>query len=180
MRTVGLTLALVALAAAARSDDIYTWTDSSGNVHYSNTSGAEGATRTRGVAEPRPSDPGAKTPAHDAGAEAGVAESYSADVSLRRGALERELRATERKMRDLDGRLATVERARRLQAADTVATGGVRPNVELRSEEEKALVAEREQLAQHVAEVKNDAVTLRQEVTARAGGTTPAWWIDVR
>ena len=50
MRTVGLTLALVALAAGARSDDIYTWTDSSGNVHYSNTSGAEGATRTRGVA----------------------------------------------------------------------------------------------------------------------------------
>ena len=49
----------------------------------------------------------------------------------------------------------------------------------MRSEEEKALAEEREQLAQHALEVKGVAVKLRDEVTARVG-ETPAWWIDVR
>src|SRR5213593_3743309 len=182
MRTVGLVIGLVALASAAWSDDIFTWTDAAGNVHYSNTSGADGATRTPGTAEPRPAET-AKASARDAKGETppADAESYSAGVSLRRTALERDLRATEKQIHDLDGRLAASERARKQVAADTAAaTGGVRPNAELRSEEEKDLVAERERLAQHAAEVKNEGVKLREEVTARSGGSTPAWWIDVR
>jgi Domain of unknown function (DUF4124) len=182
MRTVGLMIGLVALATAVWSDDIFTWTDAAGNVHYSNTSGADGATRTPGTVESRPADTAKATAPNAAGGAAPPdAESYSAAVSLRRNALERDLRATERKIRDLDGRLAASERARRQVAADTAAaTGGVRPNLELRSDEEKALVAEREQLAQHTVDLKNEAVQLRQEVTARSGGSTPAWWIDVR
>ena len=105
---------------------------------------------------------------------------FSADVSLRRNALERDLRATEKRLRELDTRLATLARARARNAANTVSTGGVRaPGAEMRSEEEKALAEEREQLAQHALEVKGVAVKLRDEVTARVG-ETPAWWIDVR
>jgi hypothetical protein len=181
MRTVGLMLGLVSLAAPAWADDVYRWTDESGSVHYSNTSGAEGATREALPTPPRPAAPAA--PADDAAADGEAPpadDAYSASVSLKRNAMERDVRNSERRIRVIDGQLVALQRVRKLQAGDTAATGGVQPNLDFRSDEEKALATEREQLAQHIAEVKNDAATLRQEVTARSGGTTPSWWIDVK
>jgi uncharacterized protein DUF4124 len=178
MRVLGVVVVL-ALAAAARGDEIYRWTDDSGHVHYSNSSAPDsGATRV-------PSAPQAGRPERETTNEPGEnapgdPETFSAGVSLRRNALERDLRATERRLREIDTRLATLARARQQNAAGSSATGGVGANLDLRSEEEKSLAAEREQLAQHAAEVKSDGARLRQEVTARSGGTTPDWWIDLR
>src|SRR5262245_23680567 len=173
MRTVGLMLGLLALAAPAWADEIERWTDAAGNVHYRNTPGPQTG-----------DDSDATAPAAVHGdAAAGTdsdADVYSTSASLRRNALERDLRATERKIRDIDAKLASLARARGQHAKGSAATGGVGTlAVDVRSEEEKALETEREQLAQHATEVKNDAARLRQEVTAHLGAT-PAWWIDIR
>jgi len=56
---------------------------------------------------------------------------------------------------------------------------GAPDGIDLRSEEERTLATEREQLAQHADQVRNDAAKLREEVTARFGATPP-WWIDLR
>jgi len=186
MRTVGLMVGLVVLAAPAWADDNYRWTGAAGNVHDSNTtSGKNGPTRI----DSTPSAPAA-APAADAQAvadpdaaaraPAGDADGFSAGASLRRNALERDLRNTEKRIRELDAKLAGLARARGQHAKGSAATGGVGTiALDVRSDEEKALTVERDQLAQHGADVRNDAARLRQEVTARLG-STPAWWIDVR
>ena len=178
MRMLGW-LAVLALAGSARGDDIYRWTDAGGGVHYSN-SGAplDGSTRVPDTA----AAPSRHARAADGSDEPppGDADSFSAGVSLRRNALEHDLRASEKRLRELDARLATLARARRQNAGGRAETGGVGANLDVRSEEERTLATEREQVAQHAAEVRSDAARLRAEVTARSGGTTPDWWIDVR
>jgi len=173
MRMVGLLVLGVAFAVPAGADDIYRWTDAAGGVHYANAPVAHPGTDRDTVA------PGEET-SYTAPAAAPADSSFSADVSLRRNALERDLRATEKRLRELDTRLATLARARARNANGSAATGGLRaPGADLPSEEEKTLTQEREQLAQHAIEVKGEAVKLRDEVTARLG-EIPAWWVDVR
>ena len=83
-------------------------------------------------------------------------------------------------MRELDGRLATLARARTGHAAGSTATGGVGTSAfDVRSDEERALGEEREQVAQQVADLRTSAAKLRDEVSERLGGT-PAWWVDPR
>jgi uncharacterized protein DUF4124 len=168
MRTVRSMAVLIALVSPAAAHDIYKWTDASGTVHYASMPGPDAGS--------------AKTDSGDAAGSGAAddADTSSAEISLKRNALERDLRTTEKRIREIDSKLATLARARGERAHGSAATGGVGANPALRSEEEKALAEEREQLAQHAAEVRNDAVRLRDEATARAGGTTPAWWVDVR
>ena len=162
MRVVGrMALGLVLLAGAAQADEIYRSTDGSGRPVFSNGPGASGDVR-----------PNVAPPEEDA--------TFSTSISLRRQALERDFRAAERRLRDLDAQLAALGRARTRNAVGTEATGGVRAAaVDLRSEEEKSLATEREQVAQHVVEVHGAYAKLREEVTARLGGT-PSWWIELR
>ena len=194
MRMIGpWTLAFLALATPGWSGDIYRWTDGAGNVHYSNMSaeggdaaavardapvappeeeasaGLDGATDEAAGETTTPADPGA----------------FSTNASLRRSALERDLGATQRRLHEVDARLAALARARGQHAQGSAATGGVATptaapeGIDLRSEEERTLATEREQLAQHADEIRNDAAKLREEVTARFGATPP-WWIDLR
>ncbi len=175
-------LALLALAIPGWAGDIYRWTDAAGNVHYSNmeAAGADAtavapagpAAAPRDDASPRTAR--ATRDAGDGEAVPADAEAFSAGVSLRRNALERDLRATERRLSAIDGQMTTLARARGQHAPALVPDG-----LDLRSEEEKDLAAEREKLTQHATQVRNDAAQLRQEVTARLGATPP-WWIDLR
>jgi len=143
-------------------------------VHYTNTPGPRSGDDSDATA-PAAAHGDATAPGTDSDADA-----YSTSASLRRNALERDLRATEKKIRDIDAKLASLARARGQHAKGSAATGGVGTvAVDVRSEEEKALEAEREPLAQHAVEVRNEAARLRQEVTARLGATPP-WWIDIR
>jgi hypothetical protein len=174
MRTLGLMVGLLALAAPAWADEIERWIDAAGNVHYTNAPGPRTGDESDATAAPA---------AHGDAAAVGTdsdADTYSTSASLRRNALERDLRATEKKIRDIDAKLATLARVRGQHAKGSAATGGVGTvTVDVRSEEEKALETEREPLAQHAVEVRNEAARLRQEVTARLGATPP-WWIDIR
>ena len=190
MRMIGpWTLALLALSAPGWSSDIYRWTDGAGNVHYSNMD-AEGddaaAVAHERAAEEAPADLTDDTTDDAADRTAARGDSaFSATASLRRNALERDLRAAARRLHEIDARLATLARARGQHAQGSVATGGVAAptaapeGIDLRSEEERTLATEREQLVQHADQVRSDAAKLREEVTARLGATPP-WWIDLR
>ena len=167
MRVVGwMALGLVLLAGSAPADEIYRSTDAAGRPVFSNGRGGSGDAR-QDVA------PAAAPATEDA-------ENFSTGASLRRQALERDLRASERRLRDLDARLAALARARTRNAGGSEATGGVRAvAADVRSEEEQRLAAEREQVAQHVADARAAYAKLREEVAARLGGT-PSWWIELR
>jgi len=198
MRMIGpWTLAFLALATPGWSGDIYRWTDGAGNVHYSNMS-AEGddaaaVARDAPVAPPEEEASAGLDGATDdtadeaAGGTTAPADpgAFSTDASLRRSALERDLGATQRRLHEVDARLAALARARGQHAQGSAATGGVATptaapeGIDLRSEEERTLATEREQLAQHADQVRDEAAKLRREVTARLG-TTPPWWIDLR
>jgi hypothetical protein len=177
MRWVGVVMALAVagLAAPAHADDIYQWTDGD-LVHYSNTPSSgepwKKVPDAGGVPDAEATVPGG-APAADA-----EADSLSAQASLRRNALERDLRATRRRIQELDARLAALGRARGQNAKGSDATGGVGAQaLDFRSEEEKALAADREGLAKHVDEVHDEAAKIREELSARLGGV-PAWWND--
>ena len=194
MRTIGpWTLALLALATPGWAADIYRWTDGAGNVHYSNMD-AEGddaasVARDAPVAPPEEEASASLDGATDEAAGGTVAPAdpgaFSTDASLRRNALERDLRATQQRLHEVDARLAALARARGQHAQGSAATGGVATptaapeGIDLRSEEERTLATEREQLAQHADQVRDQAAKLREEVTARLGATPP-WWIDLR
>jgi hypothetical protein len=198
MRTMVLMgLALATLARPGWSEDIYRWQDPSGRVVYSNSVGAEGATRIPGVSASPPAasrpapgrEPlGEVTPPDVAAPAAAPAKPRSDDelaalstsASLRRTQLERDLRDTARRLAAIDARLRELGGARTRNAAGSAATGGVGTGaLDLRSDEEQALQAERDELAQHADDVRARATQLRAEVSQALGGT-PAWWTDVR
>src|SRR5262245_24803787 len=119
-RMVGLVALLVgALAAPAWSGDIYSWTDASGAVHYSDNP-EPGAHRAE-VADPDSTPPPAAAAAAAASREASAsdadADTFSTQASLQRSALERSMRDTERRVADIDARLAGMARARGQRAA---------------------------------------------------------------
>jgi len=162
MRMVGrMALGLVLLAGGARADEIYRSTDGAGRTVFSNGPGESG--------QARPAAP-----------QNEEADTFSTSASLRRQALERDFRTAERRLRELDAQLAALGRARTRNARGTEATGGVRAAAaDVRSEEERRLAEEREQVAQHIVEVRGAHAKLRDEVSARLGGT-PGWWIELR
>lgn len=169
-----LGLGFLVYAAPGRADGIYQWTDAKGGVHYSNTSGGgdRDAPGTRDEASEQAAVGGAAG-VDDAGA-------FSTDASLRRNALERDFRTTDRHLHELEARLATLARARTGNSRGSASTGGIGTlAVDVRSEEEKALTAERDQIAKHAHDIRAEYGKLREEVTARLG-TTPEWWVDVR
>ncbi|HJQ84897.1 MAG TPA: DUF4124 domain-containing protein [Candidatus Binatia bacterium] len=198
MWTVGSMVAVLALAVPVLADDVFRWTDAAGRIHYSNSpSGASDATAVISGGFLVPREPEPPPPPLDAGeaastdgdaddeesakaAPAGDPDTLSAAASLRRNGLERDLRATDKRIADIDRRLGGLARTRGDRAASARVTTGIGTNLDVRSDEERALGTERDQLAQHAAEVRNEAANLRAEVTKRAGGTTPDWWVDLR
>lgn len=171
---------VLTVAGAARSDELYRWTDKAGRVHISNAPTV--GDRTTGVeSESMPSAAGGNAAGPNADAARTPEEdAISNDASVRRNALERDLRATERRQKQIDAQLADLARARTRLAGGLEMTGGLGTNAaDVRSDEEKALMAEREKLADHAAQVRAQGTKLRDELSGRMGGT-PDWWNDLR
>ncbi len=174
-RVAALVLAVTVLPVWAA--EIYVWRDRQGGQHFSNVPvpGAE----VRDVEDAETAPPANRgEPVGSAAADTG--SDFSTSASLRRQALERELRDTDRELRAVDAQLGAIGRVRTRNASGIEATGGIAGNAgAVRTDEEKALTERRQQLAQHAAELRTNYGKLREEVTARLGAT-PAWWIDVR
>jgi hypothetical protein len=172
---------------------MYRWKDPAGGIHFENvpspgdhrgheepadiTAGDAGAEETAEPVDPSLDESGGESQRTKMTDDETAA--FSTDVSARRSQLERELRDTEIRLRQIDGQLDTLQRARTRNARGSDATGGVAAPGNIPSREEESLADERDELAQHAVEVRNDAAVLRQEVEARLG-TVPAWWTDLR
>jgi hypothetical protein len=170
-----LALVAVALAAPARAesldDDIYRWTDHAGRLHYSNTRVGPASDDIGGAVEGvSPEGSGEATGEVTASQVPSTPEdtAFANSASLRRNALERDLRTTERRLREVDEELAGIARDRAAPPS-----GPPLPNQGFQ------LAAEREQLAKRANSLRGDYQKLREEVTTRLGGT-PVWWIDLR
>jgi hypothetical protein len=174
-------VSLTLLAGSGWADEIYRWTDAGGAVHYSNTPTTAGT--PAGVGGYYDTPPPSRDAEADAGAEAKPAADdagFSTSASLRRNALERDARTTDRKLHDLDARLTSLARARTANVAGNAATGGLGTLAgDVRSDEERALAEQRAQVAQHADDVRGEYAKLRDEVTSKLG-TTPAWWNELR
>lgn len=196
---VGALIVIAALAGSSAAEEIYRWKDSAGGWHFENVptpnlttggmqqhEGSGSGSEATAAAETPPADvlydddgnPIETAPARKRLAPDEVAR-YSTDVSNRRSQLERELKSTQSQLKSIDGRLATLERARTKNAGGSAATGGVGAPANVLSPEEEELVEERDELAQHAVGLRNDAAQLRQEVEARLG-SVPPWWTDLR
>jgi hypothetical protein len=191
MRTVGVAVGMVALVLAGVStvlaDDVFRWRDGGGQMHFSNVPSPGSEAMEMEADDPGPVgtasaiQPGMGEPGMDGGAVGGDGDSaFSTSASLRRQQLERDLRDTKRRLRALDGQIASLARVRTQNAAGSAATGGVHANAtEVRADEEKSLDEEREKLKAHETEVRGAYDALRDEVASRLGGV-PDWWIEVR
>ena len=193
---VGAFFVIATLAGSSAAEEIYRWSDSLGGLHFQNVPSA-GRSIPREEADSSAASEGSGAHRGDVAVDEngqlveGAAEkrkklspeeatTYSTDVSIRRSRLERELRGAEGRLREIDGRLTALERARLKNSRGSEATGGVAAFAhDVLSPEEETLVEERDELAQRTVDVRNDAAVLRQEVEARLG-TVPAWWTDLR
>jgi hypothetical protein len=180
MMAVGVSLTV--LAGSGWADEIYRWTDAAGNVHFSNTP-TSGGTPTvlndeqpLGMAAPEAGGEGVAAAAIPAAAED---TGFSTDASLRRNAIERESRAAERRLRQIDDQLASLGRARSARSGDPATGGVVLLGGDVRSDEERSLEREREELAKRNETLQSDYAKLREEVSARLGGVPP-WWVDLK
>lgn len=183
MRIVALAvLALGAFGTPVRAGEIFTWTDKSGAVHYSNTVAPGGQRVVMTDSDSTPSAAPA-TPAGEqqaaTGASADDAGTFSTQASLQRTSIERGLRDVERRLAALDARLAGDARLRADRARGSVETGGVGGDPTVESDDEKRLREQRKELADRHAALQGDYAKLRTAVTTRLG-ETPAWWIDYR
>ena len=173
---VVVVISLTLLAGSGWADEIYRWTDAGGHVHFSNTP-------TTGATPAGLQSDESAAPADDGGGTAAATDegaAFSTGASLRRNALEREMRANDRRLQELDGRLGTLGRARTANGRGSAATGGLGSLAgDVRSEEERALADQRAQVAQRADDLQAEYAKLREEVTSRFG-TTPAWWVEVR
>jgi hypothetical protein len=179
-------LALVAWAVPGWSDEIYRWTDESGAVHFSNTPVAGGQPEKVTIdghasfGERGGSNAGGGGASEGGHERAPDADRFSTQASLRRRSLERDLRATDQRLREIDARLAALAEARTRHAGGSVVTGGLGTNAaDFRSEEEKQLADERKEIAGQADELRANGRKLRDEVTSREG-STPGWWRDLR
>jgi hypothetical protein len=177
-RQAALILMLALVAPGARAGDIYRSVDASGRPVYSNLP-TDSAVRTEGVVESATAQ-GAEQPADPAtGIQPGTDDDgFAASASVKRQGLERDMRETDRRLHALDGEIANLGRIRMKNAAGSEATGGVKASAaDATSDEERALITERDQLRKHASELRDSYAKLREEVVAKLGGT-PDWWIE--
>jgi hypothetical protein len=184
MRTIGMALVLVTLGAGARADEMYRWRDVRGQTHFTNvpTAGSEAlglGGELAPAAAPAPAAGGEATEGDAPPAEA-ADDGFASDASLRRQALEREHRDTQRRLQAVDAELAQLAQARTRNAAGSAATGGVRADAAaVRTDEERSLGEQRDKIAAEADKIRQDYARLRDEVSGRLGGV-PAWWIELR
>lgn len=188
MRRIGLVVALAAAAfgGQARADDVYSWQDRSGVQHFGNAP-TTGATQTGMAYAPDTfdstaddeggwADGQAQDTGQGLGADGGFAQSdgagsdgeASAGADLKRLRMGKELRTMSQRITAIDGELAKLESIRTRYAAGTPETGGLGTNAAgYLSPEEKALIAEREQLLK-------DQERVQEDLSAVGSSTNPA------
>jgi len=173
-------LAAVVCTAAANAAEYYIWKDSAGVTHYSNmpVTGADSLpVAIDDASRPKaPLRPDGSTGAGNGAAPVRQADpAFSTQASLRRQSIERDMRATDRRLQALDGQIAGLGR----DIPADIATDQKKADEFGLSDQQRALASERDELAKHKKQLRTDYDKLRADVTKELGGT-PSWWVDVR
>jgi hypothetical protein len=166
------------VAGPAHGNDIYTWTDESGQVHFSNVPSTADRGAKLGTTEGVPPD---EMHATDTATELDEEQRrFSDKAALERSKMARELRGMDKQVQEIDARLAELSRARTAHAGGSAITGGLGTNAAaFRSPEEIALETEREEIMKRRGETREGVTKLRDEVNEKLG-ETPDWWIEPR
>src|SRR2546426_5893709 len=118
MMRMTVMVAVLACGVGAQAAEVFQWTDQEGKRHYSNVPAASAERKAidveQGVAKTRmPDEETTTAEAPGRGRSAEELAAFSTSTSLRRQALERDLRQTERQLADRNRRLAAWESARK-------------------------------------------------------------------
>lgn len=177
MRPIGKMALVTGLLAGvsalpARADEVYSWKDRGGTIHYSNVP-VENAAPT-GLDIPTTSfttsDEDTATEAAAAPLGADEVESISAqadmpeatDETLQRLANEKQLKQIDQRLSHIDKQMDDLARARTSHAGGTPETGGLGTNAaNYLSPEEESLGAEREVLEKQAAQLRDQDAALQ-------------------
>lgn len=173
---LGVVLAVSALAGPALAEDVYSWKDSQGVEHFGNAP-TTGAKQTGMAYAPDTFESTADDEAEASAADQGgfvqsddpaSGADRSAGDDLRRLRIGKQLKSMSQRVTAIDGELAKLASIRTQYAAGTPETGGLGTNAAgYLSPEEKALVAEREQLLK-------DQEGLEKELAGLGSGSNAA------
>jgi Domain of unknown function (DUF4124) len=156
-------LAGLALAGSAGAEQIYRWVDASGGVHFSNAPAEESHAADVGTEAVRmqtgaPEAPPAAPRGTAVQASRGAPPDASPGDRLRRYGRERDLRATQQRLQDIDAQLAALAKVRTAHAGGTPGTGGLGTNAAAYlSPEEEKLQTERDEVQQQLDELRGTA-----------------------
>ena len=178
---VTITAALgLAAAASAVEDQVYRWTDRAGQMHFSNVP-APGAEPTGIVSDedlpvtphtpegaPTDTAPQPPVPAQQQSDGApGGDESESAQASLERRRLERQIKDADQQLRALDAQMAELATVRTQHARGGPVAGGLATNAaSFQSDEEKALARQRDSIRDNAAHLRAEHSKLSDQTTA--------------
>src|SRR5262245_24516458 len=114
------------LAGPVWGDDIYTWTDKSGHVHFSNVPSTDQRGAKLGTTDSVPPD---ELRQAETAPELDEEQQRFADrAALERSKKARELRTMDKQVKAIDARLAELGRARTAHARGSAITGGLGTN----------------------------------------------------
>ncbi|HSD11851.1 MAG TPA: DUF4124 domain-containing protein [Candidatus Binatia bacterium] len=191
---VALVLGLACLsfwAGRAVAQKVYKWTDKSGQVHFSNVSpGGETAPEETGggieaEAQPPPAEttaqagPEAAPPAAGSSSSAISEEAFSANASVTRMRLKRELAQAKQQSQEIAGRLDALKKEN--QAASQVGIEmlqrayGPKENA---FAEEESLLKEKQKADKRIEEIRKQYADLHDEAVKRFGHE-PGWWLPI-
>jgi hypothetical protein len=170
----------IAWAETAGAAEYYVWKDSDGRTHYSNmpVTGADTlpvAVDDLSRPKPAPSADGTADSGDPAATARQADPAFSTQASLQRQSLERDMRATDRRLQAVGGQLASLGRA----VPPDIANDPKAAEDFGLTDQQRALASERDELAKHKKQLRADYDKLHDNVTKELGGT-PSWWVDVR
>jgi DNA repair exonuclease SbcCD ATPase subunit len=163
----------------ARADRIVRWTDEHGRLHFSNLAPAEETPAEEHPApelsrEAAPVVTGTPLPHANLSDEA-----FSTEASRTRAKLKRDLADAERRVRELDEKIADLRQKRAAAIQDAITRlGSVSAPEDVPSQQELELQKEKEAVEKRIEEVRKRYAELHDEAVARRGGEPP-WWLPL-
>jgi Domain of unknown function (DUF4124) len=196
-----LVLGLAWVSSSARpviAQKVYKWTDKDGRVHFSNVSpgsdaASENAPAVQGIesksgeapppaaapAETAQAGPEAAAPAESSSSAAISEEAFSANATMTRLRLKRELAAAKQQSQEVADKLAALKKQE--QAANQVGIEmlqrayGPKQN---QFGEEETLLKQKQKADQRVEDIRKQYAELHDEAVKRLGHE-PGWWLPI-
>ncbi|MEA2624646.1 MAG: hypothetical protein QOD06_691 [Candidatus Binatota bacterium] len=187
-RTLAISIAVslsLGLAGIAAAQQVRTWKDADGRLHYSNVSPSSppppaGASPPSAPAAEANEPAAAETPAEKVDPYGKLSDGeLSSTVTLKRDRLQNELRTAQRRIAEIDQELADIRGLRQKAMSKAAEAYGIdRAPADVPSPRELELSEEKKKLEEQVASVRSAYAELEDSVRKRNAGL-PQWWIPL-